>query len=183
MDARIDVMEQELEMVKEQLQKLPGIERSLEQMAQNMVRSLQSMEETQKMVAGLVASNGSVAKAPAGIASREQLTEGSARQKETSSEHRVVSETGPEKRSEGQSLVGGTWAPPETAPLTGREWQGGRRLEMPIFTGENPDGWLFQAERYFNMNRLSENEKMAVAGVSFEGDALLASVDRGEGTI
>ena len=51
----MDVMKQEMEVVKEQLQKLLGIEHSLEQLAQNTVRSLQSVEETQKMVAVLMA--------------------------------------------------------------------------------------------------------------------------------
>ena len=47
---------------------------------------------------------------------------------------------------------------------------GGWRLEMPIFFGENLDGWIFRAERYFVVNHLSENEKWVAAGVSFDGD-------------
>ena len=50
----MDVMEQEMETVKEQL-RLPGIKRSLEQLAQNVIRSIQSTEEMQKLVASLVA--------------------------------------------------------------------------------------------------------------------------------
>ncbi|EXB36963.1 hypothetical protein L484_018339 [Morus notabilis] len=41
-----------------------------------------------------------------------------------------------------------------------------RRVEMLTFDGENPDGWVFRAERYFVMNRLSENEKLDVVVVS-----------------
>lgn len=26
------------------------------------------------------------------------------------------------------------------------------RLEMPLFNGEDPDGWIFRVEIYFNMN-------------------------------
>ena len=42
--------------------------------------------------------------------------------------------------------------------LSNADWHGGRRLEMPIFTGDNPDGWIFQAKRYFNINHLTEEE-------------------------
>ena len=52
-DARMDIMEQETERVKEQLQKLPAIERSLEQLAQHVVRAIQTMEEMQKAVVAL----------------------------------------------------------------------------------------------------------------------------------
>ena len=43
---------------------------------------------------------------------------------------------------------------------------------MPIFTRDNPDGWIFRAERYFNINRLTEGERLATAGVSVDSDAL-----------
>lgn len=49
---------------------------------------------------------------------------------------------------------------------------GGRRLEMPMFNGEDPDGWIFRAERYFNMNRLGNWERVEAAVVCFEGEAL-----------
>ena len=34
---------------------------------------------------------------------------------------------------------------------------------MPVFDGNNPDGWVFRAKRFFNMNRLSEAEKLDAA--------------------
>ncbi|KAJ9555024.1 hypothetical protein OSB04_009638 [Centaurea solstitialis] len=48
----------------------------------------------------------------------------------------------------------------------------GRKLEMPTFDGTDPDGWILRAERYFNLNRLSQTEKIEVAFISFEGTAL-----------
>ena len=36
----------------------------------------------------------------------------------------------------------------------------GRRLEMPIFKGENLDEWIFRAERYFVVNQLTDEEKI-----------------------
>ncbi|KAL6527965.1 hypothetical protein OROHE_014915 [Orobanche hederae] len=48
-----------------------------------------------------------------------------------------------------------------------------RKLDMPIFDGNNPDGWILRAERYFQFYRLSEEEKLEAAVVGMEGDALL----------
>lgn len=41
-----------------------------------------------------------------------------------------------------------------------------------MFKGENPEGWLFHVELYFEMNRLLEAKRLMAAGVSFEGEAL-----------
>ena len=48
-----------------------------------------------------------------------------------------------------------------------------RKLEMPLFDGLNSDGWIMKAERYFSVNRLSNEEKLEAAILAFEGDALL----------
>lgn len=48
----------------------------------------------------------------------------------------------------------------------------GRRLEIPTFNGDDPDGWILRAERYFNLNRLNPDEQLEVAIISLEGDAL-----------
>lgn len=44
---------------------------------------------------------------------------------------------------------------------------------MPLFDGNNPDGWILRAERYHQFYRLSEEDKMEAAVVALEGDALL----------
>lgn len=51
-------------------------------------------------------------------------------------------------------------------------WRMIRKLEMLIFSGEDPDGWLFQAKRYFDVNGLSEKEKLGAVGVSLDAEAL-----------
>lgn len=43
---------------------------------------------------------------------------------------------------------------------------------MSVFVGEDPDSWLFRAERYFQIHKLTESEKMLVSTVSFDGPAL-----------
>lgn len=47
-----------------------------------------------------------------------------------------------------------------------------RKLEMPLFEGTDPDGWILRGEKYFDFYRLSEEEKLDAAVVSLEGDAL-----------
>lgn len=48
-----------------------------------------------------------------------------------------------------------------------------KKLDLPIFDGNNPDGWILRAERYFHFYRLGEEETMEAAVVSLDGDALL----------
>ena len=45
-------------------------------------------------------------------------------------------------------------------------------MEMPVFSGDNPDWWVFRAERYFIVNQLAKREKLVAVGVSLDGDAL-----------
>lgn len=48
-----------------------------------------------------------------------------------------------------------------------------KKLDMPGFDGNNPDGWILRAERYHNFYRLTEEDKLEAAVVALEGDALL----------
>ncbi|KAJ9552222.1 hypothetical protein OSB04_016267 [Centaurea solstitialis] len=48
----------------------------------------------------------------------------------------------------------------------------GRKLEIPTFDGSDPDGWILRAERYFDVNRLTQTEKIDVSFIAFEGTAL-----------
>lgn len=43
---------------------------------------------------------------------------------------------------------------------------------MPLFDGSDPDGWILRGEKFFDIYRLSEEEKLEAAVVSLEGDAL-----------
>ncbi|KAA0046241.1 Ty3/gypsy retrotransposon protein [Cucumis melo var. makuwa] len=47
-----------------------------------------------------------------------------------------------------------------------------KKIEMPVFAREDPDSWLFRAERYFQIHKLSDYEKMLVSTISFDGPAL-----------
>ncbi|KAL2542353.1 Transposon Tf2-1 polyprotein [Abeliophyllum distichum] len=47
-----------------------------------------------------------------------------------------------------------------------------RRLEMLVFVGENPDSWIYHAERYFNVNLLTDPERLEATALCFDGEAL-----------
>ncbi|XP_074349876.1 uncharacterized protein LOC141689476 [Apium graveolens] len=47
-----------------------------------------------------------------------------------------------------------------------------KKLDLPLFDGNNPDGWNLRAERFFNFYGLSE-EKVEDTVVALEGQALL----------
>ena len=41
-----------------------------------------------------------------------------------------------------------------------------------MFNKIDPDSWLFRADRYFQIHKLTESEKMIVSVISFDGPAL-----------
>lgn len=43
---------------------------------------------------------------------------------------------------------------------------------LPLFNGEDPDGWVMRVERYFNFYKLTEEERLEAVVVALEGDAL-----------
>ncbi|KAA0037088.1 ty3-gypsy retrotransposon protein [Cucumis melo var. makuwa] len=47
-----------------------------------------------------------------------------------------------------------------------------KKLEMPVFNGEDPDGWFYRAEHYFQMHLLNERKKLKIVVVSLEGKGL-----------
>lgn len=47
-----------------------------------------------------------------------------------------------------------------------------RKLDMPIFDRNDPDGWILRVERYFAFYRLTEEEMLEAVAVALDGDAL-----------
>ncbi|KAF7807919.1 Retrotransposable element Tf2 [Senna tora] len=47
-----------------------------------------------------------------------------------------------------------------TDESSGKEVDKHRKLELPIFDGEEAIGWLFKVERYFSLNRMQDGEKL-----------------------
>ena len=44
-----------------------------------------------------------------------------------------------------------------------------KKVEMLVFNGDDPDSWLFRADRYFQIHKLTDSKKLTVATISFEG--------------
>lgn len=42
-----------------------------------------------------------------------------------------------------------------------------KKVEIPIFNGIDPDSWLFRADRYFKIHKLTDSEKLMVAVISY----------------
>lgn len=59
--------------------------------------------------------------------------------------------------------------PDETVNREGPKY---RRLELPLFDGEDPVGWTFKMERFFNVNGVPKTKRVDAAVVGLEGKAL-----------
>ena len=160
-DTRLESVEREIEEIRTELQRIPGLERSMEHMAQNVVKLMQTMEETQKAVQSLktsqakqktVADGGEPSSQPEGSPPLGNVREES-----------VGPIGGPRERGRFETQFLGAHGG------QGEFGHGIRQLEMPVFNGECPEGWIFRAELYFEMNQLMEMERLMAAGVSFEG--------------
>ena len=128
------------------MQRLPEMEKTVMNLAQNVMRVLQSLEETQNAMAAL--SLGRVMTTTAQWEDHAKWIPG-------------VGETS------------GNWIAVDETRWSGNgEWHGERQLEMPIFMGENPDDWIFRVDRYFAMYGLMEYEKLVTTAMSSDGDAL-----------
>ena len=47
-----------------------------------------------------------------------------------------------------------------------------RKLQLSIFEGEHPVGWIFRVERYFVVNEISEAARLQAGSVCLERKAL-----------
>lgn len=47
-----------------------------------------------------------------------------------------------------------------------------RQLDIPVFDRIDPNGWVFRVERYFTLNKLTEEEKWDATAVCLDGDSL-----------
>lgn len=73
-------------------------------------------------------------------------------------------QNGGERRMEGERQEGGGGVGDYD-----RDGQRFRRLDMPLFDGDDPMGWTFRMERYFTVNGIPEAERLDAAVVSLEG--------------
>lgn len=53
------------------------------------------------------------------------------------------------------------------------------RLELPVFDGANPEGWIFRVGRYFESHQMTEVEKIEATTISMHGRRSLGVVPVG----
>ncbi|KAA0056800.1 gypsy/ty3 element polyprotein [Cucumis melo var. makuwa] len=96
----------------------------------------------------------------------QRLTGGSELTGVSTGKRKVRNEEGPQEEGE----EGETSLSVETGG--GQEKIKFKKLEMPVFNGEDSEGWFYRAEHYFQMHLLNEREKLKIAVVSLEGRGL-----------
>ncbi|KAL5155194.1 Dolichyl-diphosphooligosaccharide--protein glycosyltransferase subunit 2 [Glycine soja] len=85
---------------------------------------------------------------------------------EENCERRHGRKTPPESNIHADDSIGGNKG---NAAQGSNRW---RTLEMPIFEGEDPMGWLTKIERYFRLQAVREEDKLEVVMVAMDGEAL-----------
>ena len=46
------------------------------------------------------------------------------------------------------------------------------KLEIPTFEGEDPLGWIFQAQKFFNFHGVPDDQRLIITSFAFKGRAL-----------
>ncbi|KAA0041084.1 histone-lysine N-methyltransferase ASHR1 isoform X3 [Cucumis melo var. makuwa] len=151
-EERLEVFDQEITELKKELSKILVIEASLSEIAKNFELMWLQSEKQKQMLLMMMESN-----AKERSIMSEQLTESAtcdstmAKGKENGATSSRVVETDQniedirnEKKADNDENAGD---------------QNKFKVEMPVYNGENPDSWLFRAERYFLIHKLTESEK------------------------
>ncbi|CAA7053502.1 unnamed protein product [Microthlaspi erraticum] len=156
---RIEVLEKSIEEMRQQMGKLSVLDR-LERHLDEVDRSKQKAEE---IVIGSV-------KLSSTGKQREEDDPGSATvvDQNVSSLLHTTTEVVTAKL-EGDTVVTVSGEPAKkdrNEPLT-------RKIEIPVFDGENAESWVLRVEQYFEMGDFSEEEKLRAVRMCFDEDALL----------
>lgn len=153
-EERLEANDKEIEDIKMSLQKLPLMDETLTSLAKNIERltiqaekQQQVSNEMQKFLASFV------------------------------SGHCPWDFTILDRFSVDLKITEATEETPIVLPHTGSNEGGGdrkkfKKVDMSVFGGTDPNSWLFCAHHYFTIHRLSEEEKMTMAVISFKFAAL-----------
>ena len=144
----------------QELNKIPAMEEKLTVMSQNMENLQAQVEKTHQMVMIFMETMAKerVLASGKGLDSSEQETWTGKTVEGESSANRETKKGTAEKKEDGEE--------------DGNDRDRFKRVEMPVFDGDDPDSWLFRAERYFQIHKLTDSERLTVATISFEGPAL-----------
>ena len=143
---------EKMEILEKEISKLPAIEKTLAELAKNIERQNQVMLRIMESAADDRSTM------------NEKLTELSMRNFPMKSTDKGE---GSSKREEEDKKI-----KKKTDEESNNDRNKFKKVEMSIFSGGDPYSWLFRAERYFQIHKLTESEKMTVSTISFEGAAL-----------
>ncbi|KAL0545306.1 hypothetical protein IC582_015184 [Cucumis melo] len=165
-EERLEVIDQEIALMKKELGKMPIIELTLNDIAKNM-QTMRAQSDKQEQMMLMIMET--IAKDRTTTSERNEKPNAhmsvtnKGKEKEANSSKSAVSGRGnSDERNEGKTET-------EEAAADRNKF---KKVEMPVFAGEDPDSWLFRAERYFQIHKLSDSEKMLVSTISFDGPAL-----------
>ncbi|TYK16772.1 Transposon Ty3-G Gag-Pol polyprotein [Cucumis melo var. makuwa] len=159
-EERMESFEQEIVRIKKELMKMPVIESTLIEITKNMEMMRLQSEKQQQAILSYMEANAKE-RAMAGERMNESDIQNSLATKskdgKVSSSH-DIGETSAERKADSDENTS--------------DRSKFKKVEMPVFTGEDPESWLFRAERYFQIHKLTESEKMLVSTICFDGPAL-----------
>ncbi|KAA0062881.1 transposon Tf2-1 polyprotein isoform X1 [Cucumis melo var. makuwa] len=165
-EERLEVIDQEIALMKKELGKMPIIELSLNDIAKNM-QTMRAQSDKQEQMLLMIMET--IAKDCTTTGKRNEepnahmsVTNKGKEKEATSSKSAVSGQSNSDDRDEGKTEI-------EEAAADRNKF---KKVEMPVFAGEDPDSWLFRAERYFQIHKHSDSEKMLVSTISFDGPAL-----------
>ncbi|KAA0066460.1 uncharacterized protein E6C27_scaffold21G005610 [Cucumis melo var. makuwa] len=144
-EERLDQMDQEISTMKKEISKLSTMESSLNEISKNLLILMET-----------------IADKTTESATHKSATDKGKEKEASTSKSTEITRNAEEGRVDGKA--------DNDEPATDRSKF--KKVEMPVFSGEDPDSWLFRAERYFQIHKLTESEKMLVSTISFDGPTL-----------
>ncbi|KAL4025181.1 hypothetical protein IC575_013559 [Cucumis melo] len=165
-EERLECIDQEIAGMKKELSKVPAIKMSLSEIAKSLELMRLQSEKQQQLLFTIVESN-----------TKERSTM-SRLETESAAKEFEKMKGKEDDASSSKAIESGRnfGADRNDRRIDGDDGASDRnkfkKIEMPVFTGEDPDSWLFRAERYFQIHKLTDSEKMLVSTISFDGPAL-----------
>ncbi|KAA0046073.1 Transposon Ty3-G Gag-Pol polyprotein [Cucumis melo var. makuwa] len=165
-EERLEYIDQEIAGMKKELSKMPAIEGGLTEIAKSIDLMRLQSEKQQQLLFTIIETSSKERSMMSGQATEpagKEFEKAKGKESDASSSRMNESERnfrtdGGERRNDSDDGFS--------------DRNKFKKIEMPVFTGEDPDSWLFRAERYFQIHRLTESEKMLVSTISFDGPAL-----------
>ncbi|KAA0041992.1 Ty3/gypsy retrotransposon protein [Cucumis melo var. makuwa] len=156
----MESFKQEFTRIKKELMKMPVIESALVELLKNMEMMCLQSEKQQQAILSYMEAN---AKERSIISERmtklnvRDLPAMKSKVSEVSSS-RDIGETDAERKSQLDEVSA--------------DRSKFKKVGMPVFTGDDPESWLFRAERCFQIHKLTKSEKMLVSTICFDGPTL-----------